>query len=160
MSDNEEINSAELAAEEILKEAYTEARAEECPQGDQCAVHFRVDEEYLDNESKYGRMISYVGEYVVVTEDNPLRSDPLTLVRKILGLISKLPAKYETAIFHVGEEGVVGDLSGLDPDGILEATRYIHTFDSWSGFQDEHNLAVTSLREGFIDVSKPFRGGQ
>lgn len=148
---NEEINSAEKAAEEILQGAYAEARAEECPQGEECAVHFRVDEDYFNEAAQYARLISYSGDYVVITDDNRIGMNPLALLEYFLGGPTKvaIPNQYETLIIHVGE-GALGDL----PDA-TEAIRYSATHDSWEGVASEHYGTVSMLEVGFIDVSKP-----
>lgn len=149
-------NSAEREAEEILRAAYNEARAEECPQGAECAVHFRVDEDYVLEEAKYARKITYVDEYVVITDDNHQLDNPAFLLKLVLGLVKEQPDQYETLILHVGE-GAIGDLQ-WGPDGRVSAIRYQKTHNSWEGLSDEHNITVTALREGFIDVSKPIAG--
>lgn len=146
-------NSAEQEAENILKAAYDLVRAEECPQGTECAVHFRVDEDYVLEGAKYARKITYVGEYAVVTDDNHRLSNPAFLLGLVIGQLKELPDRFETLILHVGE-GAIGDLQA-PPGGLLSAVRYSKTHDSWEGLSDEHSLTVTALREGFIDVSKP-----
>lgn len=157
--DNEETNSAELAAEEILREAYDEARAEECPQGKDCAVHFRVDEEYVDEDTKYARLISYVGDYVVITEDNHALSSPVALLQYVLGgfSVTEYPPQYETSIFHVGE-GAIGDLQDRPVEEHGNALRYARTHNDWEAVLSEHYNTVSMLESGFIDVSKPWKG--
>lgn len=147
-------NSAEREAEEILKAAYAEVRAEECPQGEECAVHFRVDEDYVLEEAEYARKITYVDEYVVITDDNHQFDNPAFILKLVLGLVKEKPARFETLILHVGE-GAIGDLTEDPQGGRASAIRYQKTHDSWEGLSDEHNITVTALREGFIDVSKP-----
>lgn len=149
-----EQNSAEREAEKILKDAYAEARAEECPQGDDCPVHFRVDDEYYDDEQQYARLITYHGEYVVVTEDNHELDNPAVFLKLLLGGPQIVPAQFETLVYHVGE-GTVGDLSEKDVEHRRNSVRYSKKHDSYKGIKDEHVLVVTELAEGFIDVTKP-----
>lgn len=160
MTDNQEQNSAEREAEKILEGAYAEARAEECPQGDQCAVHFRNDEEYVVEDQKYARYITYSGEYAVVTEDNHVLDDPFFIIKMLLGQVSKenMPPRFETTVFHVGS-GVIGDLSDKDRAGRMESIRYAGTHDVWEQVKDEHTAVVVMLESGLLDVSKPIQEG-
>ena len=153
--DNEETNSAELAAEEILREAYPVARAEECPQGEECPVHFRVDEEYVDEESKYARLITYVGDHVVVTEDNIALGSPMALIGYILGGPKPGLPQYETSVVYVGS-GVIGDVETTEQ--YRKALRYAKTHDDWEAVRAEHWVTVSALSDGLIDVSKPWEG--
>ena len=153
--DNEETNSAELAAEEILREAYPVARAEECPQGEECPVHFRVDEEYVDEESKYARLITYVGDHVVVTEDNIALGSPMALIGYILGGPKPGLPQYETSVVYVGS-GVIGDVETTEQ--YRKALRYAKTHDDWDAVLVEHSSTVIMLHQGLIDVSTPWEG--
>jgi hypothetical protein len=149
-----EQNSAEREAEKILKDAYAEARAEECPQGDDCPVHFRVDDEYYDEEQQYARLITYHGEYVVVTEDNHELDNPAVFLKLLLGGLAVRPSRYETLVYHVGE-GTIGDLSEKDVEHRRNSVRYSKKHDSYKDVHDEHTVVVIELAEGLIDVSKP-----
>ncbi len=152
---NEEVNPAEAAAEEILKEAYAEMRAEECPQGKDCAVHFRVSEEHFEEKYEYARLIDYVGEFVVITDDNPEAISVLTLVQAALnGSAYKFPPRWETSIYHVGE-GTIGDVSGRSEEERRKAFRYHSTHDIWEEVKGFHQATVSALKGGLIDVSKP-----
>lgn len=155
--DNEEAKSAEQQAEEILEGAYAEARAEVCPQGEECSIHFRVDDQIVDEPSQYVRLINYVGDYVVVTEDNHKLDSPLLMVKILLGTALKedLPPRWETIIYYVGG-GVLGDLSGKSLEDRLEAVRYAAQHDVWDELISVHDGTVSFLEAGLIDVSKPF----
>ena len=152
-----EINSAEQEAEDILKEAFANAvlDGEDCPQGEACAIHHRNDEEILDDDAEFGRIVSYVGEYAVVTTDNPQLENPVLLIRIILGQVkdADLPDTYETSVIHVGE-GALFDVRNLDKDGRRESIRFIQTHSKRDNFKDAHNVVVNGLKEGLIDVSK------
>lgn len=158
MTDEQEQNSAEREAEKILKGAFDAAQAEECPQGDQCAVHFRNDEEYVVEEEKYARYITYVGDFAVVTEDNHVLDSPVFIVKMLLGQINKanMPPRFETTVFHVGS-GVIGDLEAKDRAGRMESIRYAGTHDVWEQVKDEHTAVVLMLESGLLDVSKPIQ---
>lgn len=154
---NEEKNSAELEAEKILEGAYAEARAEECPQGEECSVHFRVDDQIVEESISYVRLINYVGDYVVITEDNHELDSPLLLVKLLLGgsLKENLPPRWETIIYYVGD-GVIGDLAGKPLEERRNALRYAATHDVWDELIEVHDGTVKFLKAGLIDVSKPF----
>ena len=152
---NNEQNSAEAEAEKILKDAYAEARAEECPQGEECSVHFRVDDEYFDKSMAYARMITYKGDFVVITEDNPELDNPMLMIKLLLGK-AKLPPRWSTSIFYVGE-GVIADLADASLEARQEARRYFALHDDWEAIRDQHNVTVTALEGDMIDVSKPYR---
>lgn len=154
---NEEINSAELEAEQILEGEYTKARAEECPEGLDCPVHFRVDSVLFDESMHYARLITYVGEYAVVTEDNHKLDDPMIMVKILMGRIKKedLPPRWETAIFVVGT-GTLGELSDRSIEERRDALRYLATHDDWKALEGTHSVTVAALEQGLIDVSKPW----
>ena len=149
-------NHAEREAEKILQEAARAIQTEQCPQGEECAVHHRVDEEYILESAKYARFITYCGEYAVVTEDNHVFDSPKFLLDLIMGKVTKdtLPARWETSIFHVGE-GVIGDLGNLPAGEVGKSLRYLKTHDEWEYVGDEHRTTVSALLQGMIDVSKP-----
>lgn len=154
---NEEKNSAELEAEEILKNEERKVRAELCPEGDDCAVHFRVDGEYFNEEAQYVRLINYVGEYAVFTEDNPVAGSPALLVKAVLGQITRedLPPRWATMIVHVGD-GVLGDAEGHTIEERRAAFRYHAPHDDWDGIKAFHQVTVMAFEQGMIDVSKPY----
>lgn len=150
-----EINSAEAEAEEILKEAFTkiDLDGEDCPQGDACAIHHRNDEEIIDEEIEFGRIITYTGEYVVITTDNPELENPIFLLKMILGQ-ADLPDLYETCVIHVGD-GSLADLRALDKDAQRQSIRFVQKHSEWKNFKDAHVVVVNGVREDLIDVSKP-----
>jgi hypothetical protein len=148
---NKKVNSAEQQAEEILKDAYAEVRAEECPQGADCPVHFRVDEAYVDQEGGYARFVTYIGEFVVITDDNRELIDPVALFRMIFR--GYTPKPFETSVLYVGD-GAIGDVPEWTMEALGALTRYRETHDSWEGLQDRHELVVGAVREGAIDLSE------
>lgn len=154
--DNEETKSAEQQAEEILKGEYSKAKAEECPGGEGCGVHFRVDETYFDEGSQYARMISYADQFVVLTEDNHELDSPMLMVGILMGRVLKedLPPRWETSIFHVGD-GTLAELSGGSIEERRHALRYFKAHDKWEEITATHLATVSMLEAGLIDVSKP-----
>lgn len=148
-------NSAEREAEAILKAAADEIQAEQCPQGRGCGVHFRVDEAVSYPEDEDARYITYVGDYVVVTESNHEWGDPMLFVRAALGTMTKedLPPRWETSIFWVGD-GTVHDLT-LKPAEVRKgALRYTSTHDVFDQLKSVHDATASMLQSGLIDVSK------
>lgn len=152
-----EQNDAERQAEEILEAAYSEVRAEECPQGADCPTHFRVDEEFYDKPDGYARLINYVGDFAVVTEDNPQYENPQLVIRILLGQVTEadLPPRWATMILHVGK-GNIGDLEGTSVEVRRAAFRYHRGHGVWDEIAGEHNSTVSLLEAGLIDVSEPF----
>lgn len=151
-------NYAEREAEKILKDAARKIQTEQCPQGEECPVHHRVNEDYTHEESQYARHITYWGEYVVVTEDNHIFNSPSFLIQLVLGGIKKddLPPRWETSIFYVGD-GTIGDLGELPLEERRTTLRYAKTHDVWDEIAAQHLATVTLLEGGLIDVSKPVK---
>lgn len=147
------------AAEKILKEAARKIQTEQCPQGEECAVHHRVDEEYVLESAKYARYITYSGDYVVITEDNHVFGSPQFLIKALLGGVKTkedLPPRWETSIFYVGD-GTIGDLTELPVEERGKSLRYARTHDDWERIKAVHESTAWALEEGLIDVSKPFK---
>lgn len=153
-----EMNSAEQEAEAILKEAFikVDLTGEDCPQGDECAIHHRNDEEVIDEEAEFGRLITYVGDYVVITSDNPDLDNPILLLKLAVGLVKPedIPPTYETCVIHVGS-GTVADLRALGKSEQLSSIRFVQQHDDWGNFKDAHSVVVNGVKEELIDVSKP-----
>lgn len=150
-------NSAEREAEKILEDAARMIESEQCPQGEECPVHHRVNEEYVEEESEYARYITYSGDYAVVTEDNHVFSSPLYLLKLVLGKADdKLPPRWETSVYRVGD-GTLNDLTEAPEGERHTALRYVQTHDDWDSIQAFHDVVVSSLEAGLIDVSKPFK---
>jgi len=151
-------NSAEREAENILKEAARAIQTEQCPQGEECAVHHRVDEEYVQEDAKYARYITYSGDYVVLTEDNHIFDSPQFLIKVLLGGVKKsdLPPRWETSIFHVGS-GTIGDLGEKPIEERGKSLRYAKTHDVWDELKGVHETTVSALQAGLIDVSQPYK---
>lgn len=156
---SDEQNSAERQAEEILKAEYSKVKAEECPQGDQCPIHFRVNEEYFDEPAEYARLITYTGDHVVITEDNHVLNNPLEIVKILLGLGDRdnPTPRFETTILYVGS-GAIGDFEAMGEEEYCTLLRYAHTHNVWEEVKAQHDQHVALLEAGFIDVSKPWRG--
>jgi hypothetical protein len=150
--------SPEEQAEAIFAEEYSkiDLNGEDCPQGDACAIHHRQDEEVLDDELKFGRLITYVDEYVVITTDNPQLENPVFLIKMVLGQVKDedIPPMYETCVLHVGD-GALADLRTLDQAGRKASIRFVQTHDDWENLKSAHEVVVNGVEDGLIDVSKP-----
>lgn len=154
-----EVPSVEEQADQVLRAELTKLRSgEACIEGDTCPIHHRQDCDMMDSGEGYGRLVNYVGEYVVITADNPEWDKPTVILRAVLGMLTKdnAPDKYETCVLHVGD-GSVGDLYSLDQEGRNNAIRYLRTHSDWDGFRDQHESILTGVREGTLDVSKPVK---
>ncbi len=154
---DEEKNSAEAEAEQILRDAARTIQTEECPQGEECAVHHRVEEAFRDEKAQYARYISYCGDYVIITEDNLELESPSFILRAILGMVTKddIPPRWETTVFLVGSDGTIGTLSDASPEVRKEALRYIERHDDWDALRSVHETVVSALQAGLIDTSTP-----
>lgn len=153
-------NSAEREAEEIFKAAANKIQAEQCPQGEGCGVHFRVDEAISYPQDEDARYITYVGDHVVITEDNHELTSPNFLISALMGRVGPedIPNRWATEIFWVGE-GAIYDLT-MQPDEVrLNALRYSTTHDVWEEVEAQHLSVVSMLEAGLIDVSKPIKMG-
>lgn len=154
MTDN---NDAKRLIEEAFADVDLDLDGTPCPLGDNCAIHHRVDEEIMDDEAEGGRIVTYLGDYVVITSDNPDYEDPRLLFRILTNSIKPedLPPLYETCVLHVGPEGSMADLRKLDDDAQWNAVRFVEQHNSWVNFKNAHELVVNGVKGGDIDVSKP-----
>ena len=157
---SDEKNDAVRQAEEIFLAEYGKARAEECPQGEECGVHFRVDEEIFLAEYGKARLITYVGEFAVITDDNQEYENPAFIIKAMMGRVKRedLPPRWSTMICHVGE-GTVGDLSEKSAEVRGNALRYYALHDEWDAIAGFHSVTVSALRQGLVDVNEPFKLG-
>lgn len=157
MSD-EEINSAEAEAERILEEEFAklDLTGEDCPMGEECSIHHRKDEKILIDEQRYGRLITYVNDYVVITGDNPELENPALIFRIMTGNIGAedIPPQYETVVLYVGAEGVMSDLRLLDKAGKKNAIRFFQTHDEWDNFVNAHEAIVGAIEDDLLDLSE------
>lgn len=155
------VPDAEAQADAILDEALKGVNLNTdgtiCPQGDECPVHYRLDDELIDEETEFGRLINYVGEYVVITTDNPELENPILLLKMILGQITddQLPPLYETIVLHVGAEGVLADLRDASKEARRSAIRFLEQHESWANFKSAHQGVLEGVKSGLIDLSQP-----
>lgn len=159
MSDsNPEMNSAEEEAEKILMDAVKslDANGNDCPLGEDCAVHHRNDEEVIDEDTKFGRIMTYAGDYLIATSDNPELDDPFLIMKMLSGRVEQedIPPMYETCVIWVGE-GALADTRMLNFEDQVKSIRFIQKHNEWSNFRAAHDLVVESVKSGLLDLSKP-----
>ena len=150
-------NNTEAAR--LISEAFADVDVEameDCPMGEECGVHHRTDDSHLDDESQYGMIITYIGNYAVVTTDNPALESPSLLIRMMTGLIKDedVPPMYQTTVYYVGD-GVLWDMHEMGVKERLERVRYVTKHDEWATFSEEHDEVVYDVCAGNISLSKP-----
>lgn len=145
---NEQIDS-------ILSAEQAKIDEEDCPMGDKCAIHHRNDETEIDEAERYGRIISYIGEYVVITDDNPEAINPQNALKIAFGLMKPedLPCVYETIVVHVGDGALATVSKGTTEEQQKAAIRFRETFNEWEKFKNSHELVSEGVRNGLIDLS-------
>lgn len=145
-------------AKRLIEEAFVDLdlNGEPCPLGEECPIHHRIDSEVMNDDEESGRIVTYVGEFVVITSDNPDFEDPIMLLRILTNSISaeKIPPMYETCVMRVGE-GAMADLRTLSSDEQWDSIRFVEKHDSWENFKSAHEMVVNGVKGGDIDVSKP-----
>jgi hypothetical protein len=107
-----------------------------------CAVHNRVDGSVFDDGMVYF-IINYVGEYAVVTRENPILSDPLTAISAALA--GHKVDLLVTAVQYV-KDGTVGDNGDFD-------LRWLLFHDSDELAQETHDRIVERVKTGDIDLT-------
>ena len=154
----EEINSAELEAEAILKAELERLQDDDyCPMGEECSVHHRVDGEEFSDVLQRGTIITYLGEFAVMTAKNPELFPAEFMARMVLGAQDDLPDAYETVVIRVGE-GTLADVGKLPFDDQVDSIRYIETHNDWMYFASVHDHIAACVEAGLIDLSKPIEG--
>jgi len=111
-----------------------------------------VDSILIDEDLKYARFITYLGEHAVITEDNGELENPVFMIKLFLGKVRKadLPPPYETVIFYVGE-GTLGDLAHKPREEQNKALLYSAKHDDWESLQGFHEVTVSALQQGLIE---------
>ena len=126
---------------------------EDCPMGEDCGIHFRVDESYSDPEWEDGRFISYRGDFCVVTDSNPAfipDGEIRALLEKAHELLGEVvpeghDGRYETCVFKVGE----GALDDIPEEDVLNP-RWRLAHDDWKNLADAHDMIVNGVETQLI----------
>lgn len=125
---------------------------EKCPKGDLCPICRRVDEVTIDDAAHHVQLITYSGDYAVVTgENSELSSELCRLLARVAG---RSLDRFETLIYHVGD-GTLKDLSQAEPEIKQASLRYAKTHDEWKWVRGIHDVTVSALQASMIDVSNP-----
>lgn len=120
----------------------------EC-KNDVCPFHTRTDNVELNEMTS--ELVTYVGEYAVVTDTAPeVKSDAVNLA-VMLGLL-KPKNRYVTFVAYLG--GDEGTLSSADDIPSPEFYRYWVRHNDENNLLDAHQMVVDSLRADLLDVSK------
>lgn len=106
-----------------------------------CAVHNRVDGSSINDGMVYF-IINYVGEYAVVTRENPILGDPMMAIAAALA--GHNVDLLVTGVQHVGE--------GASADGDLDL-RWLLFHNSDELAQATHDLIVDRVKAGELDLS-------
>ena len=116
---------------------------------EQCSACFRVDS---DNLEESGGIETYVGHYVVITEEGSAPLYVQAVLKALTGVGGAYRPSYITMVGYVG------------PYSLAESTEYIderlfHRFivrhDSPSNAREAHAMVVEGIRTLLIDVSRP-----
>lgn len=132
---------------------------EDCPRGTECPVHFRNDEHVTDEITRRVALVTYVGEYVVFTDDNPallnMTDDEMFNLETVmmLGILSgktpadmraeghDVPFAYATQVFKLeGADSTLAEV--VENPNIIETTYE----DDFFLVQHVHDAAVDRVR--------------
>lgn len=154
---NEENNSAVTEAEEIISNALVSlnGNGEDCPLGDDCSVHHRVDEVTVIENERYCRLISYVGDFVVVTDDNPDLFTIDTLIRLAMGQVrqSDIPDLYETSVIRVDDKAIA-DLRLLSTQEMEDRVVFRLKHGEWDKIREVHDSVIKDTSDGKFNKEK------
>jgi len=96
------------------------------------------------------QIVTYVGDYVVMTGISPELQDPMIGMLQSMGIV-QIPA-LTLVIGYVGE-GSVGDSKDTVPDE--EFVRYMARHSNVDDPKGPHDMLVEELKAGTLDVSTP-----
>lgn len=124
-----------------------------CTQGDDCMICHRKDGSEGSSDNLDMRIVTYVGDKVVITADHRTLTDPFSVLMTVLTGKEESDFDYETAIIGVGE----GSLrSALDLPSAQEFYRHEYSVsDVPDTVQGVHDMIVEQLKNGEIDLSNP-----
>lgn len=124
---------------------------EDCIHGDECAIHNRIDQIELDDTTE--KLISYVGEYAVVTEVAAETVTPGARLAIALGLV--VPENmYRTTVGFLGDkETSLHDSRDTVSDD--DFYRYWVAHNDADNLVTAHLMVVDGVSNGVIDVSVP-----
>lgn len=139
MSEKDLMAALKAAVEDAEEAIHT------CPAGEACPIHNRKDVEIFRDDDLYACIVTYVGEFVVITADNPELSSVAGALSYLMGAGDV--KTYETAVYRVGD-GVAGDLSNLSPQERIKARVYGRKYDEYETTAVFHQDVVDWVRAG------------
>ena len=143
------MNNEDFSLEAFLAELFKN-EGETCPAGDNCPVHYRLDDYRFHEESNHGAAITYVGNYVVWSDDNN-SPDMRDAIRFDLGMIKEFPTMFSTQVLEVGPEGTLSQF--LENPGTLEAAkRFEQVHGAPKNFKDAHDMIAEGVRNGTLEL--------
>lgn len=118
----------------------------------------REDSTFLDEDCQYAHIVNYVGEWAVVTADNPKAGVMIVEADSMEDLVEQLADHdpvdmYETAVVKVGD-GTLQDLPESMDGSADEFTYYVEIHDSWKGVQDRHAVVLAAVYENALNLSR------
>jgi hypothetical protein len=133
-----------------------------------CAIHTRTNERIVENGVEDGRIIEYVGDYVVITDQN-IEYNPINDLATFFKAMSEGTLDsldfgqnplYATEVIKVGDgslsdlyDRVTDDNGNLNADFYKSHIMYRQTFDKWDSFELSHDATVDLLKSNALDVS-------
>lgn len=121
---------------------------DECPAGDECPIHHRLDAERYDDDMEFAACVTYVGEFVVITDDNPELSSPAGALAYLLG--EGVVKTYQTAAYRIGD-GTASDLAEMSSEEWAKAQVSVHKYDEYEMTAVHHWDMVDHVRAGAFD---------
>jgi len=113
----------------------------DCPSGENCPVHFRLDREARNDALESYSAVTYIGDWCVLTGDNPKYLTPagfIEMTRYVLTNGCMPNDLYMTSVFKVGE----GTLYDLAANGRSLATEVEYKSSTYQGAISTHQLTV------------------
>lgn len=122
-----------------------------CVEGDGCGVHYRQNSSIIEEEFQACSMVTYIGEYAVMTGDNPTAAGAMGALASLLGV--KVP-RYCSWVIYVGDKTIHEATVAVSPEETRKAIRYDQVHDNWDNVVTEHDALVMGVEHGLLDVSK------
>lgn len=132
-----------------------------CEMNATCPIHGRNDVKDAVENDVAARAVTYLGEYVVATLDNPEYQSPLGMLATLLG--EPAPGMFMHLVVKVDETGCLGDV--LDSGTLKDKTIFRETFlpaddsrldkfidELEAGVSDKFNAELTTIMHESHDL--------
>lgn len=118
---------------------------------DFCSIHYRVDQLEINDDTE--TLISYIGEYVVVTGVAPEVATSGAMMSMMLGIISP-ENMYVTYVGWLGSEtnSIQDSIEEVDTHDYF---RFWQRHDDVDNLLEVHQMIVSSVKEELIDLGTP-----